>query len=173
MTFWHLRPAAPEDAETLAVLARDTFRETFTHYPEEDREAHLAEHYTPAIFTGYITDPDTRLWLAEAEGKPVSYVKFGAYKLPFVPTEIPVIELHRIYVFSAWKGYKIGAALMDKLWEYAGERQAKAVYLGVWEHNVKAQYFYRRYGFEKVGEYDYPPVGRTLDREWIMRKILE
>lgn len=172
MAEWRLRKAIPDDASGLAALARQTFCETFTHYPAGNLAQHLHQYYTPEIFFGYINDPNIGLWLAESEGVPVAYVKFGEYKLPLKPSALPVLELHRLYVLKAWHGRRIGAALMEKLFAAARRQNTKAIYLGVWENNHSAQAFYSHYGFTKAGEYDYPPVGNTLDREWIMAKSL-
>ena len=42
------------------------------------------------------------------------------------------------------------------------------MYLSVWENNARAQAFYRRYGFEHVGEHKFM-VGNTADRDFIWR----
>ena len=43
------------------------------------------------------------------------------------------------------------------------------LYVGVYSENFRAQELYRRYGFEKVGEYRFM-VGNHADLEWIMRR---
>ena len=43
------------------------------------------------------------------------------------------------------------------------------IWLGVWSGNDKAQAFYAKRGFAKVGEYRFR-VGETLDHEFIMRR---
>lgn len=45
-------------------------------------------------------------------------------------------------------------------------------WLGVWEGNVKAQGFYRKYGFEKFSEHSFK-VGDKVDTDWLMRKALK
>ena len=45
-------------------------------------------------------------------------------------------------------------------------------WLGVWEHNVKAQGFYRKYGFEKFSEHSFK-VGDKVDTDWLLRKALK
>lgn len=172
MNEWRLRPATLDDAPAIAALAQETFRDTFNHYPPEDRAAHLAHYYTPHVFASQMENGGTDIWLAEAGGGLVAYAQIGAYKLPLAPPALPVIELYKLYVRRDWKGKKIGGALMDKTFAIAQARRARALYLGVWEGNVSAQRFYARYGFEKIGEYDYPPIGQVVDREWIMRKAL-
>jgi ribosomal protein S18 acetylase RimI-like enzyme len=41
--------------------------------------------------------------------------------------------------------------------------------VGVWSQNLGAQRFYRRYGFDKAGEYGFS-VGKTVDHEFILRR---
>lgn len=169
MHSWRIRSATPRDALALSVLAQATFRETFTHYPEEELAPYLAREYAPEIFDGYLADPAVQMYVAEEGGALLGYAKFGAYKLPLATTGRP-IELHRVYVLASHKGRGIGHALMQCVFAEAARQKADTVYLGVWEKNYPAQEFYRHYGFTKVGEYDYPPVGNTVDREWIMSK---
>ena len=45
-------------------------------------------------------------------------------------------------------------------------------WLGVWEHNVKAQGFYRKYGFEKFSEHSFK-VGDKVDTNRLLRKALK
>ena len=45
----------------------------------------------------------------------------------------------------------------------------RTLWIGVWSENLGAQRFYARYGFHKVGEYEFP-VGETRDREFILRR---
>lgn len=167
-----LRTATLNDAAALSGLARQTFNETFHHYDADALVQFFSGHYSTDIFTSYIKDKHTQLWLAETNGQLVAYAKFGACGLPGVPDVFPAIELHRLYVLKAHHGQKIGAALMQKAFDAAQAQGAKAMYLGVWSGNINAQNFYRKYGFEKIGEYDYLPIGKAVDREWIMRKAL-
>jgi ribosomal protein S18 acetylase RimI-like enzyme len=172
MSSWHLRLAGSADADVLSELSKRTFRETFTHYPEEEVAAFLEENYTPEFFIAALRDPDTRMWMAEENGRAVAYAKLGAYKLPLPPAQLPVMELHRLYVLQAYRGKGIGAALLQEALAAAVNGGTRSLYLGVWKHNRKAQAFYAHYGFVKVGEYNYPPIGQTVDREWIMLKRL-
>ncbi len=98
-------------------------------------------------------------------------MKWGACKLPLAPLHPPQAELHRLYVLQAFQGHGVGRALMDAAMAEITESGAGEICLGVWEGNHRAQRFYASYGFEKAGEYGFP-VGRQIDCEWILRKIL-
>lgn len=55
-------------------------------------------------------------------------------------------KFERIAVSQNWRGHKVGAALMDALLEQAAGRQCCL------NAQCQAQDFYRRWGFEPVGE---------------------
>ncbi|MEM1291850.1 MAG: GNAT family N-acetyltransferase [Cyanobacteria bacterium P01_H01_bin.162] len=61
------------------------------------------------------------------------------------------IELSKLYVDQAAIGQGYGARLMQTCIDYAMTQQFSTLWLGVWEHNTRAQTFYRRWGFEPVG----------------------
>jgi ribosomal protein S18 acetylase RimI-like enzyme len=52
--------------------------------------------------------------------------------------------------------------------EWTKSDGAAALWLSVWENNERAQRFYKRYGFEHVGEHKFM-VGNTADRDFIWR----
>jgi ribosomal protein S18 acetylase RimI-like enzyme len=65
----------------------------------------------------------------------------------------------------------VAGALMDDAIAWARRRGARVIYLSVWEHNMRAQRFYRRYAFADHGEWDFM-VGATADRDLIWRLAL-
>jgi ribosomal protein S18 acetylase RimI-like enzyme len=79
--------------------------------------------------------------------------------------------LHRLYLAAVAKGKGVADRLME--WTIAEARTLGAddLYLGVWSANERAQRFYRRHGFEIVGEYLFP-VGEQMDEEYIMRRAV-
>jgi len=167
------RDATMADALALSDLARETFVATFgALYPVADLKHYIAHTYGREIQAAEIADVSMQHRLAEAGGALVGYARAGAYKLPLDNGARAAFELHRLYVVEAVKGQGVAAALMD--WTHAQARTAGAadLFLGVYQGNTRAQRFYRRYGFEIVGEYLFA-VGATRDPEYIMRKALD
>ncbi|NWG52959.1 MAG: GNAT family N-acetyltransferase [Hydrogenophilaceae bacterium] len=165
------RDATCADAPALTRHWRDTFMATFGHlYPPADIEAYFAKH-DEAQTVREIEDASSRCRLALDAGRIIAAAKMGAYKLPVDPVGARVRELHRLYVVEEAKGAGVAAALMDWTIAAALGEGADALYLGVWRFNHRAQRFYRRYGFEIVGEYEFV-VGDTRDPEFVMRKPL-
>jgi ribosomal protein S18 acetylase RimI-like enzyme len=75
-------------------------------------------------------------------------------------------------VLERVQGQSVAAALMDWALARMRARGGEDAYLGVWQGNDRALRFYRRRGFEIVGEYMFPPIGPNPDPEFIMRKRL-
>jgi predicted GNAT family acetyltransferase len=61
------------------------------------------------------------------------------------------LELNRLYVEQKAIGRGYGSALMTASLEEAIARDCDTLWLGVWEHNTRAQAFYQRWGFKPVG----------------------
>ncbi|MDX2235309.1 MAG: GNAT family N-acetyltransferase [Hyphomonadaceae bacterium] len=166
------RDAAPSDCDALSALMRETFCETFAHlYRPQDLAAFLAANYTPDRQYAEIIDGETQTRLAVSGGALMGYAQIGPFKLPFDAGPARALELYRLYVRETVQGQGVAAALMTWAMDAMRARAAVHAYLGVWCDNIRAQRFYARYGFEKVGAYKFP-VGEALDDEWILRAAL-
>jgi len=107
-------------------------------------------------------------------------IKLGTTE-PCLPKDVPLVEINRIYVSQNHLGSGAGKALMVKALDFARmqvseygpvDQQRRAIlWLGVWEENLKAQRFYERFGFEKVGKHDFR-MGETVQTDWILMKRL-
>jgi ribosomal protein S18 acetylase RimI-like enzyme len=166
------RDARLDDAEQLARVARDTFVDTFGRlYRSEDLQAFLAKTRSLDATMRYLADPATRHHLALEGDKIIGFADLGEFKLPYDPGQRRPTELHRLYLAAVAKGKGVADRLME--WTIAEARTLGAddLYLGVWSANERAQRFYRRHGFEIVGEYLFP-VGEQMDEEYIMRRAV-
>jgi ribosomal protein S18 acetylase RimI-like enzyme len=76
-------------------------------------------------------------------------------------------ELHRIYVSSEWQGRGVAQSLMQNALDTAASAGSDLLWLGVWEHNRKAIAFYRKFGFEILGDQPFM-LGEDRQRDLIM-----
>jgi ribosomal protein S18 acetylase RimI-like enzyme len=173
MSDWQLRSAEEQDAERLAGFWRDRYGETFAHlYPEADLSAFYAATYNTAKIAAEIADPGYThvLALAQDDHRILGAMKGGAVGLP-IPETNGLWELHRLYLTRETQGSGLADALMAIAQQTARTAKADAMVLGVFSENHRAQRFYAKHGFEKIGAYKFV-VGQTLDDEWIMRAPL-
>jgi len=164
------RDATAADAEALAAFAEMTFTDTFGHlYPPEDLATFVGAKYHADVLRTELADPETRYRVALRDGRIVGYCKMGVIDMDVDATG--ALELHRLYVDRDTKGAGVAQVLMDDALAWARGNGAKVMFLSVWENNARAQAFYKRYGFEHVGEHKFM-VGNTADRDFIWRLAL-
>lgn len=168
-----LRRATFEDAAILSTLSARTFTETFGHlYDSDDLQAFLADSYGGARTEADLADPRKAAWLVEVDGDAVGYALAGPCDLPHADVTPDCGELKRLYFLQGHQGGGLGARLFGEVIDWLQRDGPRAVWIGVWSENHGAQRFYERHGFEPAGEYGFR-VGRTLDREFILRRGAE
>lgn len=166
-----IRRALPDDAEGIANLARDTFAETFGYlYRTEDLAAFLETSQTVAAYAPLLQDPRVGIWIAEDSGHGlVGFLTAGPCKLPTPHREATAGEIRQLYLRTSVQRDGLGTRLLVLGLEWLAGKGHSPLYVGVWSGNLGAQRLYARYGFEKIGEYDFS-VGKHLDREFILRQ---
>lgn len=167
-----IRPAVAADLETLLVVATRTFYDAFaaTNTPENMR-AYMSTAFTLEQLQQELNDPQSTFLLAELAGCAVGYAKLIRSTVPECVTEPKAIELSRIYVDQNVLGVGIGPALMQHCFKIARQAGFRAMFLGVWEHNPRAQAFYRKWGFEYVGEHIFQMGDDPQTDWWMMRRL--
>lgn len=164
------RRATAPDAPTLSELGRGTFIEAFGHlYRPEDLEAFLEGSHSVDAYRRILEDDHNIVLLAQSPNRAIGYGIAGRCKLPVERLEPRAGEIKRLYVRAETQGQQLGTQLLDRLIDELERREYDPLYVGVWSENFGAQRLYVRYGFSKIGEYDFP-VGQRIDREFILRR---
>ena len=147
-----IRRAVDDDATALSELGARTFRDAFeADNNPSDFAMFLSSAYSPALQLAEIRNPAVDTLLAVEDR---ALIGFTQVRVGAVATCVQVaapIELQRIYVDRRWHGRGIADLLMDAAKDAARRRGGKHIWLGVWERNTRAQAFYRRCGFTKIG----------------------
>lgn len=165
--------AGPEDGPALDAMASACWADTFAHTcSAEDRATYLATAYGPnGTLLRHLTDPAHRFRLARDGDAIAGYAKLSEPWLAPGLYGPRAQQLSQLYVAKHWQGAGIAQTLMDWTMETARELGADELLLTVWEGNDRAIRFYRRYGFEHIGDYAFQ-VGNQTDRDLIMRIAL-
>ncbi|WP_282296632.1 GNAT family N-acetyltransferase [Stenotrophomonas sp. PS02289] len=168
---YSIRRAGPDDAPTLSVLAARTFVETFGHlYPPQDLQDFLAEAYAEDRQRVILSHPDYAVWLLEKDGVAVGHAAAGPCGLPHDDVKPGDGELKRLYLIKDEQSCGWGSRLLETALAWLERDGPRTLWLGVWSENFGAQRFYVRYGFSKVGTYEFP-VGQVRDLEFILRRV--
>ena len=164
-----------KDAAALAKISVQTFYDTFTGTcSEADMQLFLADYFNLAQVQSELSNKDDFYFFAEVKGQPVAYIRFmeDYSNLPLVK-QWKALELKRLYVLKEYHGTGIAQKLMDFCISFAEQHTYQLVWLGVWEHNLRAQKFYTRYGFVNSGHTHDFPIGNTPQTDWWFWKFLK
>lgn len=161
------------DAADLSELAERTFRDAFSaHNTVENMDLHCASSFSPTLQAAEIANREIYTVVAESQDRLVAFAQVHFRPGPSdCPVVAPSVELHRFYVERDLHGTGLARDLMNHVLQTAARLGAKAVWLGVWEHNPRAIRFYRRFGFSKVGDQVFV-VGTDPQRDLVMVRSL-
>ena len=175
-----VRPAAPPDAELLAEVAAVTF--PLACPPSTTHEAiaeFVATRLSPEAFTGYLADPQRVLLVDDpGDGGPLSgytMLVLGEPADSDVAAAIhirPTAELSKIYVREGQHGRGSAGALLLRSLETAGARGAAGMWLGTNEENLRAQRFYAKHGFERVGRKRFK-LGDRYEDDFVFERAIQ
>lgn len=169
-----IRRCTVADAPALSALAMRTFEHTFTGTCTEEDMAHFLSHYyNVAQMSKELSDPADHIFFAMHQDQPIGYIRFGENEVPFdYDRSLKPLELNRLYIDASFKGMGVARQLMDLYESFAAEHGYQMLWLGVWEHNQRAQAFYRKYGFTFTGHTHPFPVGNTPQTDEWWAKVI-
>jgi diamine N-acetyltransferase len=171
-----VRRAQAADAPVLAELAAATFALACPpHTTAESIATFIRDVLSLERFEEYLADPSRVLFVAQTD-RPVGYAMLvvGEPADPDVRSALtlrPTAELSKIYVLPEGHGGGASRALMDAALAAARERGAVGVWLGVNQLNERAQRFYGKSGFTRVGTKRFL-VGDRYEDDYVLEQGL-
>ena len=152
-----IRLAKKEDAQFIALLGRTTFTETFGHFFRDQKD--LIDYYNLTFSVQKIEDgiekPNNLFWIAFANRLPVGYAKLKLHSNSEFIESKGACQLQKIYVLKDFLSMNIGLELQRSLLEKAKELRFTEIWLSVLNSNDRAIDFYKKSGFEEVGNHDF------------------
>ncbi len=168
----HLQQIGPTSASILRDLWEDTFREA---YPEEhsleNLQVYIDKNFTFEAAETILSDKKTVCKLAFNEGNAVGLCLLIHEDSP-IALEGSSTELKQLYIRSSEYGSGLGKGLMKDAIREAEKANRDHLWLCVSDLNYRAQRFYKKFGFTRIGEGPVLEVGTDLLPSSIMvRKI--
>lgn len=171
-----VRTAGPADARTLSEVAAATFALACPPGTEPEQiKAFIAENLSEESFGSYLADPGRELQVVENDGAAVGYTML-VFEEPANAdvraciTARPTAELSKVYVLADQHGSGAGAALMAATIVAARRKEVAGVWLGVNQKNERANRFYEKNGFVKVGTKQFL-VGDELHDDFVRELV--
>jgi len=172
-----VRAAVRDDAALLHRLAAATFALACPpHTTIEAIEDFIGTVLSETSFAGYLSDPQRALFIAEDNGVGAGYamVVFGEPADADAAAAIsirPTAELSKIYVLEGHHGQGVADALIERSLDEARARGSQGAWLGVNQENERANRFYEKSGFAKVGTKRFL-VGDRYEEDFVRERTL-
>jgi|SRR5687768_5333551 len=170
-----IRRGTLDDAPLLSQLSTITFLDTFRGTCTDDEiEQFVQEYFNIDQVRKELKDENDFYFIAFVNKEAVGYMRMKEVESDVaLIKQYKAIELKRIYVLKEYHSKKVGAALMKFALQFAAEKKYEAIWLGVWEHNMKAQAFYKKWGFIDTGYTHNFPIGNTPQMDNWLIKVLD
>ncbi len=172
-----VRRADRADVEALAAPAALTFPLACPpHTTDEAKAAFIAAHLSEASFTRYLDDPARVIFGAESEGALAGYTMLVTGEptdadVAAAATLRPTVELSKCYVHPGAHGAGVASALMAERLAEAAASGPRGMWLGVNQLNARAQRFYGKHGFTRVGVKRFL-VGERYEDDYVYERPL-
>ena len=172
-----VRRAEAEDAAALASVAASTFALACPPTTTQVAVEHfIANNLTEPHFERYLGDPNRELLIVEVDGVPAGYtmIAHGDPADPDVAASIsvtPTSELSKCYVLEGFHGAGVARTLIEASVETGRAHGSAAMWLGVNQHNERANRFYEKNGFSIVGTKRFR-VGDNWEDDFVRERVL-
>jgi ribosomal protein S18 acetylase RimI-like enzyme len=169
-----IRRGAVDDAATLTPLAVKIFNDAFAANPlnkPEDMQTYIAQAFSLEQTKRELSDAEMIFFIAEMGAEMIGYAKLCEHSTEHCVADKNAIELSRLYVLKNFHGQGIAEKLMNECFDIARRKKYRTMWLGVWEHNSRAQKFYEKLGFVKVGSHVFQ-LGSDAQTDWVMERKL-
>ena len=167
-----VRYATNKDAMLIADISRQTFYETFAaDNSKEDMDKFLSEQFTKGKLMMEVDSSENIFLLAYSGDVVAGYAKLREAKQPEKLKNAKTMEIARIYAMPNMIGKGVGNLLMKTSISIAKEKGKEVIWLGVWEKNIRAIDFYKKWGFEKFDVKDFL-LGDDVQCDLLMKKEL-
>jgi len=161
-----------EDTDILLQFSRDVFFTAFAHLNHpEDMELYAAKAFAPEQLKEELANPDSTFYFAYLQDAIAGYIKLNYRSAQTEFQDLDALEIERIYVADAFQNKQIGRQMLDLAINAAIADNLKYIWLGVWEHNIKAIRFYERHGFEAFGSHEFM-LGNDPQTDLLLKRIL-
>jgi ribosomal protein S18 acetylase RimI-like enzyme len=166
--------ATTSDTKLISELGAATFEQTFRGTcTDKDLEEVLTEFYNEEQVAKELNDPTDYFFVLFHKEVAAGYARIhlgGVVEEVF--SDKNSVELKRIYFLEQFHGKGLAKELLAYCIDFLKKKKFDQIYLSVWEHNLRAQAFYEKHGFENSKIENPFPLGETPQMDyWFVRQL--
>lgn len=148
--------ASEADSTAIAAIGRVSVEESHRgSCSAAEMDDFLDKNYSDSVIKEELKNEDNIYHLLNYDDKPVGFSKIVLNARHPNIAEENVAKLDRIYLLKEYHGLKLGAKLLDRNIVFGRTRHQSGIWLYTWVGNRSAIDFYRKAGFEIIGEHKF------------------
>jgi GNAT superfamily N-acetyltransferase len=156
MNAFEIHQVNKADLLELQAISRQTFFDTFANVNRpSDMQQYLEENLSMEQLIKEWSNISTYFYFVKRKDVVLAYLKINEADAQTEQRDEPSLEIERIYVRQSEQGKGIGQLLLDFSIQVTKDKGFKLIWLGVWEHNLKAIQFYEKNGFNFFGKHSF------------------
>jgi len=150
-----IRPLGLDDVDQLSTLSRRVFTNTYgVALPFESLSRFLDRAFDSQVLAIEVADPTVAVFGAWQAAELIGFSKVSEADCPECVSSSSAIELAKLYVAEDQQGRGVADSLLNASLTEAGRRGFSTLWLYVWERNLRALAYYKKWQFKVVGEVD-------------------
>lgn len=167
-----IKKVVPADLDTFLLLAKTTIFAAFGHLNDpHDFKLYIDKAFSSEKILSELTNAQSEFFWGFADEKPAGYIKLNYGNAQTDIKDKDSLEVERLYVLPEFQKQRLGKQLMDFAAQQATAKNLTYIWLGVWEHNIKAINFYQNNGFEQFGSHS-RMLGNDQQRDILLKRVL-
>lgn len=148
---FEIQTVGPEFAARLVKLWIETFKQAYDDvHSAEDIAAYCEVNFTLEAASAELSSDETICCVGSRGFDPTGFYIVKHHNCP-IPLDSKSSELKQIYVLAAEYGTGLGRSLYDHALKNVRSVRGNWVWLSVSDINYRAQAFYKKLGFERLG----------------------
>lgn len=148
--------ATIEDVDLITTIGKQSFLETHGHAaPAKDIDDFTQKTYNSKSIAKEFEDRNVKYHIIYFNDKAAGYSKIELSTPIESISDLSVTKLDRFYLLKEYYGKGLGSKLLDASTQLSKENEQNGMWLYVWVENQRALHFYKKAGFNIVGEYDF------------------
>jgi len=158
--------------EALRQIVETTFLDTFAHLNVPENIAiYSAQAFTPTQIQNEFNNKNSFFFFIYDDDEVAGYLKLNIEDAQTESDLDNAVEIERIYIIRSLQGRGLGKTLFEFSLQFANDRSAAWLWLGVWDQNAKAIDFYKRLGFREFSQHAFN-LGKERQTDILMKMRL-
>ena len=167
-----ITPVNIHQVHQLQKVSKETFLESFAEFnTEENLKDYFEKAFSITSLMNQINNPNTRFYFIHQDQELCAYFKINIGESQTEIKSEDGLELERIYIYQKYQSQGLGKTILNEVKIKALLEDKKYIWLGVWEHNLRAIKFYENFGFQKFDSHIYV-MGDDPQTDLMMRLII-